>query len=97
MKNELMEGQSISGRHDDPLGVVGEPCGINDAGQIVGLYNPGGYLHGFVLSDGTYTALDVPGAVETIAYGVNDVGQIVGRYTDAAGTVHGFVATPNGP
>ena len=68
--------------------------GINAASQIVGQY----LLHGLLLDvDGSYTIFDVPGAANgTVAYGINDAGQIVGYYLDAAGTFHGFLATPGG-
>jgi probable HAF family extracellular repeat protein len=48
--------------------------------------------HGFLLSGGTYTTLDVPDSVLTAAYGINDAGQIVGVYTsDMRFSRHGFV------
>jgi len=50
--------------------------------------------HGFLLSDGTYTTIDVPGASQTIANGINNEGYIVGYYIDADGHQHGFVAAP---
>jgi len=55
---------------------------INGAGQTVGLLNlnDGTPTHGFLLSDGRLTQLDVPGSVTTIAYGINDSGDIVGSY-----------------
>src|SRR5262245_61265078 len=55
--------------------------GINDNGQIVGVYITGGGLrvHGFLLSDGTYTTLDDPSAtISTQALGINNAGQTVG-------------------
>jgi probable HAF family extracellular repeat protein len=39
----------------------------------------------------TFTTIDPPGSVLTLAGGINDSGEIVGRYTDGAGTVHGFL------
>ena len=58
--------------------------GINDAGQIVGEFRTGGPTgptHGFLLSGGAYTQLDVPGTLSgTSAYGINASGQIVGSY-----------------
>ncbi len=52
-------------------------------------------VHGFVLLRGTtFITIDVPGATSTEASGINPRGQIVGNYTDAAGTLHGFVAMP---
>jgi hypothetical protein len=66
-----------------------DPYGINDAGQISGTYYDGSY-HGFLYSHGTYTPLNVPGAVATYATDINDQGQIVGYYSDASGT-HAFL------
>jgi probable HAF family extracellular repeat protein len=74
---------------DDPSALTGTTYayGINDTGQIVGWYYDGsgnGGNHGFLLSGGTYTTLDYPGAISphgtsaTWAYGINDLGQIVG-------------------
>jgi hypothetical protein len=57
-----------------------EAWGINNARQIVGAYSSGTVLHGFLLSGGRYTNIDVPGAIGTIAFGINNVGQIVGTY-----------------
>jgi uncharacterized membrane protein len=48
--------------------------GINDSGQIVGLYttgpSPGEVEYGFLLSGGSYTTIDVPGSELTIALGI---------------------------
>jgi uncharacterized membrane protein len=46
--------------------------------------------HGFLLSGGRLTTIDVPGAVRTIAFGINERGDIVGGYADSAG-FHGFL------
>ena len=53
-----------------------------------------GALHGFLLNNGSFTSLDVPGAAGTVAFGINDHGQIVGGYTDASLQIHGFLRTP---
>jgi probable HAF family extracellular repeat protein len=50
--------------------------------------------HGFLLDDGIFTTIDVPGATLTQAFGINELGQIVGRFRDAGGASHGFLATP---
>jgi probable HAF family extracellular repeat protein len=68
--------------------------GINNRGQIVGYYTAGGSQHGFLLSGGSYGTVDVPGATLTEIWDINDAGQLVENYLDAAGTFHGFVATP---
>jgi probable HAF family extracellular repeat protein len=59
------------------------PAGINDAGQIAGIYYTGfvsGPSRGFLLSGGKYTTLDVPGAVHFYGGGINNLGQIVFGY-----------------
>jgi uncharacterized membrane protein len=76
--------------------------GINNSGVIVGLSGeagegPYGFAvgsHGFVLRKGVYSPLDYPGAVSSFPLGINDLSQIVGVYVDAAGTYHGYLATP---
>ena len=40
----------------------------------------------------TFTTIDYPDAVETVAYGINDRGEIVGKYADSSGDLHGFLA-----
>ncbi len=46
--------------------------------------------HSFLLSNGSYTTLDVPGSLFTQAHGINASGQIVGWYYDGNIT-HGFL------
>ena len=73
--------------------------GINDRGQIVGIYSQntpivkqeGGRRHGYLWDRGRVTRIDVPGAVETGAFGINNHGAVVGAYLDASGRSHGFV------
>lgn len=80
--------------------------GLNNLGDIVSAYASGrpygnlsnpnvfGNVHGLLLSEGIFTSIDAPGAVETVAFGINDNGQIVGVYADASGRPHGFLRTP---
>jgi hypothetical protein len=42
-------------------------------------------------AQGTFTTIDVPGAVRTVATAINPQGDIVGRYVSADGVVHGFL------
>src|SRR5262249_28618931 len=64
----------------------------NDSGQIVGVYWDAGHVengtlehnHGFLLDQGSYTTLDVPGATYTQAYAISASGHIVG-YSSATG------------
>ena len=63
--------------------------GINPAGDIVGVFTDGvGKQHGFLLSRGQFTTIDVPGAVSTSANGISPSGEVVGNYT--APYTHGF-------
>jgi hypothetical protein len=75
-----------------------QPTGINDAGQIVGIYSDGNGTHGFLDTAGVFTTIDYPGAAVsggntlTEPLGINSAGQIVGQYFDSTGG-HGFVDT----
>jgi probable HAF family extracellular repeat protein len=60
--------------------------GINDSGQVVGYYTSNAGDRGFLYTAGSFTTINVPGAIGTRAYGINDSGQIVGL----AGN-HGFL------
>ena len=77
---------------DDPKGILGTVAnGINDAGQIVGSYvDNNGKSHGFVLSNGVYTTVDVPFFAQTWVTAINNTGAIAGYYSDASGT-YGFI------
>lgn len=59
------------------------PFGINRWGTIVGMYrDSSGTMHGFRRSsNGQATAMNYPGAAETVANGINDNGTIVGYYS----------------
>ena len=69
------------------------PYAINNAGEVVGYFNNGSNVEGFIYSggaNGTWTALNVPGASNTYAYGINNEGQVLGDYSDANGE-HAFI------
>ena len=59
------------------------PCQKVDAG-----------VHGFLLSTGTYTTIDPPGAKGSLAFGINEYGDLVGAYVDTNGGIHGYLRTP---
>jgi hypothetical protein len=42
----------------------------------------------------TFTTIDVPGSITTVADGINTAGQIVGFYGDGSGRADSFLATP---
>jgi probable HAF family extracellular repeat protein len=71
-------------RIDVPGSTSTQAYGINDSSQILGVVAG----HGFLYSDGTFTAIDYPGAY-TVPHGINDSGQVVGSFYDGAN--HGFL------
>lgn len=80
---------------DVPGALLTFATGINDGGQIVGIFQDAlGNDHGFLDSGGSFTTIDVPGAIPgtTFVSGINDSGQIVGSFTSAPGALsHGFL------
>ncbi len=72
-----------------------------DRRRIVGLYTnmmagPSGRGEGYVIDDGKFQALLVPGSTLTSAWDVNARGEVAGVFRDAAGAFHGFVLTREG-
>jgi hypothetical protein len=77
------------------------PSGITPAGAITGSFNDGFTVnHGFLrASDGTLTAINVPGAGSgpnqgTAPLGITPASVIMGLYIDANNVDHGFVFLP---
>ncbi|HKX17176.1 MAG TPA: hypothetical protein VJT33_04105 [bacterium] len=85
---------------DAPGAIRTDFYGINNAGQIVGVYtDAAGSHHPFLRSAaGTISGFSVTGAdpSRTEAAGINDSGQIVGTFLDAGGTAHCYVASAAG-
>ena len=79
---------------DVPSSTLTTAFGINPAGEIVGTYNDAtGGQHGFLLSRGQFTTIDVPGwlvgasgTLPTVARGINSEGDIVGSFTAPVST-----------
>jgi YVTN family beta-propeller protein len=97
--NVCLETASFSTRHgarfesfDFPGSTNTQATAITPSGEIVGRYNSAdGKQHGFVLRDGAFTSVDVPGATfSTDAAWVNASGEIVGGYGDSRGG-HAYV------
>ena len=68
----------------DIPGAVGTAIsGINDRGQMIGVYgDANGTPHAFLLDNGVVTIIDFPNALVTIPFGINNRGQVVGLYFD---------------
>jgi probable HAF family extracellular repeat protein len=77
---------------DFPGATFTEANGINNRGQIVGLFgDAGGVFHGFLLEDGAFTQIDFPGAPQTLPNDINDRGQVVGVFGASLLDAHGFL------
>jgi uncharacterized membrane protein len=62
-----------------------------DGQYVVGLFmDTDGRNKAYVMDDGKFSAVEVPGALSTSAWDVSPSGVMVGDYTDAAGAAHGF-------
>jgi len=68
--------------------------GVNERGQIVGIYvDLDGNSHGFLVDHSAFTTLDCPGGFRTSPWAINAAGQIAG-ICDVPGQRRGFVADP---
>jgi hypothetical protein len=69
--------------------------GTPDHRRVVGFYYPdmtaATHQEGFLINDGAFTQLHVPGSAATQAWDMNPAGEIVGFYRTTAGAFHGFV------
>src|SRR5689334_6541597 len=54
--------------------------GINNVGNIAGLYGDGSTIHAFELSSDhrVFTSADISGSTETVSWGINNAGAVVG-------------------
>ncbi len=78
-----------------PNGIGTEVTGINDRGDVVGLYfDSSGVQHGFEKkAGGSYQSIDVTGDTSTVAWGINNMGQITVYATNSAGEYDSFLLT----
>jgi hypothetical protein len=71
---------------------------INNHGDVAGFYNKtSSQVDAFLLHNGQFITLAVPGASMTQAFGVNDSDEVVGAYTVGTGNsaqTHGFTWRP---
>ena len=71
-----------------------QATGINDKGEVVGLYlDSAGLTHGFSKIGAKYKSIDVKGGTNTVAWGVNNAGQITVYATNSAGTFDAYLVT----
>jgi hypothetical protein len=75
-----------------PTNQNSQAAGINNAGNIVGFYQPTTTTAiGFLDVGNTISTIDPFGSLFTQALGINNAGEIVGFYTDAGGIQHGYI------
>lgn len=71
-----------------------QASGINDKGEVVGLYlDSVGATHGFSKIGKKYTSIDVKGGTNTVAWGVNNAGQITVYTSNSAGGFDSYLVT----
>ena len=69
-----------------------QAIGINDKGDVVGLYlDSGNVQHGFVKRGSKYTTIDVTGDTTSEAWGINNSGQIAVFAIGSAGGYQSFI------
>lgn len=74
-----------------PGAVATNAFGMNNRGQVVGVYEDGsGNVHGFITDGNRFASIDPPGSIGTYVYKINDAGVSVGPYYTADGLQHGF-------
>ena len=59
--------------------------GINDKGDIVGVFIDNNGVHGFLFSGGKYKTINVPGSVFTDVMGINNAGHMVMYWVSPSG------------
>jgi hypothetical protein len=69
-----------------------QAIGINDSGEVVGLYlDSSSVQHGFLKKGSKYTSIDVSGDTMTEAWGINNSGQITVFALSPTGTYQSFI------
>jgi len=77
-----------------PKGTGTQAMGINDKGDIVGLYfDTAGAQHGFSKIGKKYTSIDVKNETSAAAWGINNAGQITVYAVNSIGNYDSFLKT----
>jgi hypothetical protein len=76
-----------------PKGTGTQPTGINDTGDVVGLYfDSAGSQHGFLKkAGGKYQSIDVPGETSAAAWAINNAGDITVYAVNSSGDFDAFL------
>lgn len=73
-----------------------EARAINNSSLVGGLYLNGNFGHGFLLSGGTFTDFDIPGALNTYIYALNDAGEFAGEFDSTGNPGQAYVNLASG-
>jgi len=89
----LRNGNFTTYAHPDAVAANKMTCGvgITPQGEIVGHYQDTKGVHGFILNEAGFTAIDVQGGVNVQAHGVNPEEEIVGFFIGSDNKYHGFL------
>ena len=75
-----------------PGSLVIGALGINDLGQIVGVYNYGSNSHGFLFHKTMFITIDPPDSQSSYLKDINNSGIAIGQYQDIyTGGIHGYL------
>jgi len=95
-----MRGVTISGQGSAEIAVFASmnTGSTPDGRRVVGFYTnmEANRVEGFLMDDGEFTALFVPGSTLTRVLDINPRGEIIGNYISSAGVFHGFVLNNEG-
>lgn len=68
------------------------PSGVNDAGEVAGVWYGSGYQNGFFVdAQGNWSSVSHSGAQETFLNRINGLGQVAGIWTTRNGVAGGFI------
>ena len=80
-----------------PSGAFPYTTGINDNGDVVGVYYDQDFIgHGFIADEKGIHSIDIPGATDVQALGINSSGVVVGNYSDENYDSHSFIMDNKG-
>jgi probable HAF family extracellular repeat protein len=75
----MFDGKTYTIIEDPVLGRSSNASGINNAGQVVGVFEDAIGRHGYVYDGSRFIVIDFPDARSTALLGINDRGVVVGQ------------------
>jgi hypothetical protein len=82
---------------DPPNSLYTAPYGMNERGEIAGIYGDSNTYHGFLRrANGEFITIDAPGAAGTFAANINSEGAVGGDSYDSNYVSHAYIRSPDG-